>query len=37
LNSGTKTVASKNWDREDDTPNDIIKRNDIEDFKEPPF
>jgi replicative DNA helicase len=35
--SGTKTVASKNWDRIDDGGSDIIKRNDIEDFKEPPF
>jgi replicative DNA helicase len=38
LNSGTKTVASKNWDRVDENPtNDIIKKNDIEDFNEPPF
>ena len=37
LNSGTKTVASKNWDRVEDVNNDIVKRNDIEDFKEPPF
>ncbi len=38
LNTGTKTVASKNWDRVDENPtNDIIKRNDIEDFNEPPF
>ncbi len=38
LNTGTKTVASKNWDKIDDGPtNDIIKRNDIEDFNEPPF
>ena len=27
-----------NWDKIDDAPhNDIIKRNDIEDFNEPPF
>ena len=37
LNTGTKTVASKNWDREDAPGTDIIKRNDIEDFNEPPF
>ena len=37
LNSGTKTVASKNWDKIDETSSDIIKRNDIEDFNEPPF
>jgi replicative DNA helicase len=35
--NGTKTVASKNWDRVDDNPSDIIKRNDIEDINEPPF
>lgn len=36
--NGTKTVASKNWDRPDDSPSgDIIKKNDIEDFNEPPF
>ncbi len=38
LSTGTKTVASKNWDRIEENPtNDIIKRNDIEDFNEPPF
>ncbi len=38
LNSnGTKTVTSKNWDRVDDAPSDIIKKNDVEDFNEPPF
>ncbi len=37
LATGTKTMASKNWDRIDDAGGDIIKRNDIEDFKEPPF
>jgi hypothetical protein len=38
LSSGTKTVASKNWDRIEDTPSsDIVKRHDIEDFNEPPF
>ncbi len=37
LSTGTKTVASKNWDKVDDNPSDIIKRNDIEDFNEPPF
>jgi hypothetical protein len=37
LGSGTKTVASKNWDKIDEnTGGDIIKRNDIEDY-EPPF
>src|SRR5436190_3878481 len=36
-NSNTKTVASKNWDKIDDNSSDIIRRNDIEDFKEPPF
>ncbi len=35
--NGTKTVTSKNWDRIDDTSSDIIKKNDIEDFNEPPF
>ena len=38
LNSnGTKTVTSKNWDKVDDASSDIIKKNDIEDFNEPPF
>ncbi|MBL7933095.1 MAG: DnaB-like helicase C-terminal domain-containing protein, partial [Bacteroidia bacterium] len=37
LNSGTKTVASKNWDKIDEHNTDIVKRNDIEDFNEPPF
>lgn len=37
LNSGTKTVASKNWDKIDESSSDIIKRNDVEDFNEPPF
>ncbi len=38
LGGGTKTVASKNWDRIEDTGNpDTLKRNDIEDFNEPPF
>lgn len=37
LTAGTKTVISKNWDREDDVPGEILKRNDIEDFNEPPF
>jgi replicative DNA helicase len=38
LNDGTKTLASKNWDKVDDGNNsDIIKRNDIEDLNEPPF
>jgi replicative DNA helicase len=37
LTPGTKTVASKNWDNVDENRNDIIKRNDIEDFNEPPF
>jgi replicative DNA helicase len=36
LNTGTKTVASKNWDKIDESK-DIIKRNDIEDLNEPPF
>ena len=35
--NGTKTVTSKNWDRVDDVNSDIIKKNDIEDFNEPPF
>jgi len=35
--NGTKTVPSKNWDRVDDISSDIIKKNDIEDFNEPPF
>jgi replicative DNA helicase len=34
LNSGTRTVASKNWDKEEPGP-DIIRKNDIEDV--PPF
>lgn len=33
----TKTVSSKNWDKVDEGGSDIIKRNDIEDFNEPPF
>lgn len=37
LAAGTKTVVSKNWDREDDISNEVIKRNDIEDLNEPPF
>ncbi len=39
LNAGqvTKTVTSKNWDRVDEGSSDIVKRNDIEDFNEPPF
>jgi len=38
LSSGTKTVASKNWDRiEDTSSSNIVKRQDIEDFNEPPF
>ncbi|MCU0359872.1 MAG: replicative DNA helicase [Bacteroidia bacterium] len=37
LGAGTKTVISKNWDREDDINSEIIKRNDIEDLNEPPF
>jgi replicative DNA helicase len=37
LGSGTKTVISKNWDREDDASSEQIKRNDIEDLNEPPF
>ena len=37
LNTGTKTVVSKNWDRVDDAPPETLKRNDIEDFNEPPF
>jgi replicative DNA helicase len=37
IDKGTKTVASKNWDKVDDNSSDIIKRNDIEDYKEPPF
>jgi replicative DNA helicase len=37
LNSGTKTIASKAWDKVDDNSSDIIKRNDIEDYDEPPF
>ncbi len=38
LSSGpvTKTVSSRNWDRVDESNNDIVKRNDIEDFNEPP-
>jgi hypothetical protein len=37
LNTGTKTVASKNWDKIEEAPPDIIRRNDIEDISEPPF
>jgi len=37
LAAGTKTVISKNWDREDDLSPEVIKRNDIEDLNEPPF
>jgi replicative DNA helicase len=38
LNAGTRTVASKNWDKADESPDsDIIRRNDIEDLNEPPF
>lgn len=35
--NNTRTVTSKNWDKADDSGNDIIKRNDIEDLSEPPF
>ncbi|MBK9283830.1 MAG: replicative DNA helicase [Sphingobacteriaceae bacterium] len=37
--NGTKTVQSRNWDKADDSGDskDIIKKNDIEDFNEPPF
>jgi replicative DNA helicase len=34
---GTKTVASKNWDKVDDNNGDIININDIDYFNEPPF
>jgi replicative DNA helicase len=37
LNAGTKTVASKNWDKIEEASPDIIRRNDIEDLSEPPF
>lgn len=37
LNTGTKTVASKNWDKIEEAAPDIIRRNDIEDISEPPF
>jgi replicative DNA helicase len=37
LTPGTKTVASRNWDKEDDSDIGIIGRNDIEDLSEPPF
>jgi replicative DNA helicase len=33
-NNGTKTVQSKNWDKEDETSGDIIKRNDIDDVND---
>jgi len=33
--SGTKTVQSKNWDKTEETNNDNITRNDIDDVNEP--